>query len=292
MELRELYEPIREELTLVEEEIGRQIDKIISAQHAKNRQFMKQIVRYLFKMPGKLLRPALVLLSAKAVEGEKIVDTGQLVKLAAAVEFVHSASLIHDDIIDDSDYRRNRVTLNKQYGNQIAVLVGDILYSQFFSILIDLKPEHRDQREKLLMSFSDTTKKLCFGEIYEHKIRIKGEAASIEEYLRVVEDKTASLFSVSCMGGALLNGADKDTCLALSQYGLNLGYTFQIVDDAIDRDSIFDFHERIMDSAHRYAEMAKTALEIIQEKKVKRILLSLPDLIMARAGLKKIKKLR
>ena len=287
MELSEVYGPIREELALVEGEIGRQIEMIVSAQNSKNRQFMKQIVRYLFAMPGKLLRPALVLLSAKAVEGERIVDTEQLIKLATAVEFVHSASLIHDDIIDDSDYRRNRITLNRQYGNKIAVLVGDIFYSQFFSILIDLKPRHRDQREKLLMSFSDTTKKLCFGEIYEHKIRIKGEEASIDEYLRVVEDKTASLFSVSCMSGALLNGANEDTCLALSQYGLNLGYTFQIVDDFIDRDAIFDSHEGIMDSVHRYADTAKTALEILPEKNVKRILLSLPDLIMARAGFKK-----
>ncbi len=287
MELSEVYGPIREELALVEGEIGRQIEMIVSAQNSKNRQFMKQIVRYLFEMPGKLLRPALVLLSAKAVEGERIVDTEQLIKLATAVEFVHSASLIHDDIIDDSDYRRNRITLNRQYGNKIAVLVGDIFYSQFFSILIDLKPGHRDQREKLLMSFSDTTKKLCFGEIYEHKIRIKGEEASIDEYLRVVEDKTASLFSVSCMSGALLNGANEDTCLALSQYGLNLGYTFQIVDDSIDRDAIFNSHEGIMDSVHRYADTAKTALEILPEKNVKRILLSLPDLIMARAGFEK-----
>jgi octaprenyl-diphosphate synthase len=284
MELRELYEPIREELTLVEREIRRQIDAIVSAQYPKNRRFMKRIVHYLFEIPGKLLRPALVLLSAKAVDGDRIVDTEQLIKLATAVEFVHSASLIHDDIIDDSDYRRNQITLNKQYGNQIAVLVGDIFYSQFFSILIDLKPEHRDQREKLLMSFSDTTRKLCFGEIYEHKIRIRGEEASMDEYLRVVEDKTASLFSVSCMSGALLNGADEDTCLALSQYGLNLGYTFQIVDDHIDRDAIFDSHEGIMDSAYEYADTAKKALEILPEKKVKRILLSLPDLIMARAG--------
>jgi len=286
MELTEVYGSIREELTLVEGEINRQIDMIVSAQHSKNRQFMKQIVRYLFEMPGKLLRPALVLLCAKAVEGERIVDNEQLIQLASAVEFVHSASLIHDDIIDESDFRRNQVTLNRQYGNQIAILVGDIFYSQFFSILIGLKFEYSDRREKLLMSFCDTTKKLCFGEIYEHKIRIKGEEATFDEYLRVVEDKTASLFSVSCLSGALLNGADENTCLALSQYGLNLGYTFQIVDDAIDRDAIFYSQEGIMDTAHRYAETAKKTLEILPDKNVKRILLNLPDLIMARAGFK------
>jgi octaprenyl-diphosphate synthase len=206
------------------------------------------------------------------------------VKLATAVEFVHSASLIHDDIIDSSEFRRTRLTLNKQYGNQLAVLVGDIFYSQFFSILINLQTANNHQRLKLLQSFSDTTKKLCFGEIYEYKIRMHGEDASFNDYLRVIENKTASLFSASCMSGGLLNGADERITTALSTYGLYLGYAFQIVDDFLDNDSILHSDKGMLLKAEEYTELAKKEIEILPESTVKRTLIRILDFVMNRTS--------
>lgn len=272
-------------MVLVEKEIRRQTNTIISAHNSEYKKYFEQIIGYIFEIPGKLLRPALVMLSAKSVDEDRISNTDQLVKLAAAIEFVHSASLIHDDIIDSSDFRRNRLTLNKQFGNQIAVLVGDIFYSQFFSILIGIQTDEMEQREKLLRSFGDITKKLCFGEIQEHKIRMDGQEVSFKEYLRVIEYKTASLFFASCMGGSLLNGADDLTCSAISNYGLYLGYTFQLIDDYLDKDAVFNSNKRMLDTANEYAEKAKKEIGVLTESKTKKTLQHLPDLIIARTGL-------
>ena len=286
MNLDEVYRPIQKEMILVEKEIHAQTSALISSQNSGYKEYFEQIIGYIFEIPGKLLRPALVLLSAKSVDGEEIVNIDQLVKLAVAVEFLHSASLIHDDIIDGSDFRRNRLTLNKQFGNQIAVLVGDIFYSQFFSILIDIRTERNEQRKKLLRSFSDITKKLCFGEIQEHKIRMDREEVSFNDYLRIIEDKTASLFFASCMSGSLLNGADDSTCSAISQYGLCLGYAFQLVDDYIDNDAIFNSSKKMLDSANEYADKAKNVIVSLPESDAKKTLLRLPDLIISRTGLR------
>jgi geranylgeranyl pyrophosphate synthase len=286
MNLNEIYRPIKKEMFLVEKEIHAQTSTLIASHNSGYKKYFEQIIGYIFEIPGKLLRPALVLLSAKSVNGEEIENIEQLVKLAVAVEFVHSASLIHDDIIDSSDYRRNRLTLNKQFGNQIAVLVGDIFYSQFFSILIDIRGERNGQREKLLRSFSDITKKLCFGEIQEHKIRTDKQEVSFNDYLRVIEDKTASLFFASCMSGSLLNGADDSTCSAISRYGLCLGYTFQLVDDYIDDDSVFNSGRKMLDSANEYADKAKNEIVRLPESDAKKTLMRLPDLIISRTSLR------
>ncbi len=283
MNLEEIYSPIREELVLVEKEIKHQIDLITDSQNRKNREYINRVVSYLFEVPGKLLRPSLVLLSAKAVGDMDLSNSKQLVKLATAVEFVHTASLIHDDIIDESSYRRHQVTLNRQFGNKVAVLVGDIFYSQFFSLLIGLKLKLDHRREKLLRIFNETTKRLCFGEIYEHKIRENRENPSLREYLEVIENKTASLFSVSCAGGSMLNGADENLTTAMANYGLYLGLAFQIVDDYIDNDSIFESHGSMITKAGEYSKMAKAEVKILPDSPVKGTLSKMLDFIMERA---------
>ena len=159
MNLNSIYGPISKELSLVEEELKRQINIITSSQSFMHQEFISPILGHLLKVPGKLLRPALVLLCGKAVNNLETEKIDQLIKLATAVEFVHSASLIHDDIIDGSNYRRHQVSLNKQYGNQIAVLIGDIFYAQFFSILINLDIENKGYREKLFTGFLQHDKK-------------------------------------------------------------------------------------------------------------------------------------
>lgn len=284
MDISQIYEPIKKELVLVKNEIQFQIDSIIEDQNTDNKRFLKEIMSYLFEIPGKLLRPSLVLLSAKAVTGGILNNTESLIKLATAVEFVHSASLIHDDIIDESEYRRTRITLNRQYGNQIAVLVGDLLYSQFFSILINLRLEQNKHREVLLKSFSDTTKKLCIGEMIEHKFRMEGKDATLNDYLMVIENKTACLFSASCMNGALLNGGNDRLSEFLSKYGLYIGYSFQIVDDFLDNDSILNLDSGMIDRAEIFSESAKKEIRSLPESKAKETLLHIPDFIMDRVG--------
>ncbi|MCK5094604.1 MAG: polyprenyl synthetase family protein [Spirochaetes bacterium] len=286
MDLSLIYQPISRELMLVEEELKKQLNRIIRSQSSQNQKFINQIISYLFKVPGKLLRPALVLLCGKAVGNLEAESSEQLINLATAVEFLHSASLIHDDIIDESGLRRHQITLNKQFGNQIAILVGDIFYSQFFSIIIDLKTSNTKLREKLLRFFCDTTKKLCFGEIYEYKILQYGKNPSLSEYLEIIENKTASLFSVSCMGGGLLNGADEQITTALADYGMFLGLAFQIVDDHIDGDSIFNSEINMINKAKEYADKAKKVIENLPESPIKYKLLNLPDYVMERAKVK------
>jgi Geranylgeranyl pyrophosphate synthase len=138
MNLKEIYQPISNELSQVEIELKnvvRNLGQGFSLANSKPKGLPYEIINHFFKVPGKRLRPALVLLSAKSVNcGLSTLDNG-LIRLAAAVELIHNASLIHDDIIDNESFRRGQPSLNKQFGNQTAVLVGDMLYTHAFSLL-------------------------------------------------------------------------------------------------------------------------------------------------------------
>ena len=280
MELRKLFQPIFKDLLQLDREIESQINTIYEGtQHSKNHQFLKEIINYIFHKPGKHLRPALVFLSARAVDECMNRDYDSVIKFAAAVEFLHSASLVHDDIIDGSKFRRNQITLNEQYDGKIAVLVGDILYSQFFSILINLKIED-EKHEKLLQLFMKITKKMCFGEIYEHRLRGSIADPSIEEYIEVIENKTACLMAASCQGGAILAGADRNTSLALTQYGRYLGLSYQLIDDYIDGDSILKSGAYMVDKAKEYTALIETELEFLKESPYRHTLHLLCDFIV------------
>jgi len=282
MELKEILRPISEELSQVEGELKEQI-KLIGIKHSsENHKFVNRIISHLFNVPGKRLRPALVLLSAKAVNELQKSDIKQFVKLATAIELIHSASLIHDDIIDESKYRRHQLTLNKEFGNHIAVLVGDILYSQFFSLLISIKIKNHKLYERLSQIFCDITKKMCFGEIFEYKIKKSRINPSFKEYLEVIENKTASLFSVSCQSGGMVNGADEKISTALANYGLYFGLSFQIVDDYMDGDSIFNFDISMIEKAKEYADRAKGEIKVLKERSIKKIFFNLCDYVTER----------
>ena len=282
MELKEIFRPISEELSQVEGELKEQI-KLIGIKHSsENHKFVNRIISHLFNVPGKRLRPALVLLSAKAVNELQKSDIKQFVKLATAIELIHSASLIHDDVIDESKYRRHQLTLNKQFGNHIAVLVGDILYSQFFSVLTSIKTKNHKLYERLSQIFCDITKKMCFGEIFEYKIKKSRINPSFKEYLEVIENKTASLFSVSCQSGGMVNGADEKISTALANYGLYFGLSFQIVDDYMDGDSIFNSDISMIEKAKEYAERAKGEIKVLKERPIKKIFFNLCDYVTER----------
>ena len=289
MDLQNVLQPIITDLLQLEKEIEFQKAKIIEeAEDLRNHHFLKEIVNHIFSESGKYLRPALVFLSARAVNGsvhEDLQEYVSIIKFATAVEFLHSASLIHDDIIDGSRFRRNHITLNEQYDGKIAVLVGDILYSQFFSIMFNLDVEKKKHGE-LLQLFLKITKNMCFGELSEQRLREPIIDPSIEEYLEVIENKTACLMAGSCQGGAILAGADRDALSALTRYGRYLGLSYQLIDDYIDGDSILKASAYMVEKAKEYTELIKTELASLKETPSRHTLFQLCDFIVEEIHIK------
>ncbi len=183
--------------------------------------FILQITEHLFSRTGKLLRPGLIFLSAGHT-----VNTGA-VHAAVAVELIHVATLLHDDVIDQSSTRRGIETVNYRWNNLTAVLMGDYLFAKSFKLLID------SGSHKLLDSFAIATQRVSIGEL--NQVNLTGNL-DVEEsdYLRVVADKTASLFACSCEAGIVCNGGDEASIKALREFGENLGIAFQITDDLLD----------------------------------------------------------
>ncbi len=177
----------------------------------------------MFKSGGKRLRPALVLISSRIL-GQRP-DTA--IKIGAAVEMVHGASLLHDDVIDATFVRRGQATLNALEGNRFTVLLGDFLLCESLLAVSDLN------QVVLVQVVSESVALMTLGQLLE--LAHQGDPFLAEaDYLRIVEGKTASLMSCACKLGALLGGANPDQVAALGEFGLNLGIAFQIVDDVLD----------------------------------------------------------
>jgi geranylgeranyl pyrophosphate synthase len=269
MNLKQIYQPISNELSQVEIELKKQINSIAFQRSPFN---AHRIINHFFKVPGKRLRPALVLLSAKSVNcGLSTVDSG-LIRLAVAVEFIHSASLIHDDIVDNSESRRNQITLNKKFGNQIAVLTGDIIFSQAFSLLTKIG------RNDILDIMCQTTQKMCFGEVSE--LQITNHKLLTTDYLKIIENKTASLMSACCECAAILVcPEDKKNISALKEYGFNFGMAYQLIDDYLDSDISIDSELNLVEKAKEYAECAKESIKFLADSEYKKSLENLLDFI-------------
>lgn len=177
----------------------------------------------MFKSGGKRLRPALVLLSSRILGGRP----DEAVKIGAAVEMVHGASLLHDDVIDGTFLRRGQPTLNALEGNKFTVLLGDFLLCEALLAVSDLN------RVVLVQVVSESVALMTLGQLLE--LEHQGNPLLTEpDYIRIVEGKTASLMSCACKLGALLGEADADQVGALGEFGLNLGIAFQIIDDVLD----------------------------------------------------------
>ncbi len=200
-----------------------QVERAIAFSLKSDNLYIRQIVDYMAGANGKRLRPALALLSAKAF-GEV---AEPVVALAASLEMIHVATLIHDDIIDHSDVRRKQKTLNSKWGNEISVLMGDYVLASTFHLM------SRNLPKEVLEILSDATKVICRGEISETFHRFNPDLTE-EQYYEVVREKTASLIAVSCQTGAVLSGADDRVADALYRYGLGIGMAFQLVDDTLD----------------------------------------------------------
>ena len=204
------------------------MDALIRRRLASDVVLINQVAEYIIGAGGKRLRPMLLLLAAAAL-GE---STGKRVgadahQLAAVVEFIHTSTLLHDDVVDESDLRRGRKTANAVWGNAASVLVGDFLYSRSFQLMVEL------ERMDVQRILADTTNTIAEGEVLQ-LLHVRNPDTDEAAYLRVIERKTAILFAAATRLGALLAGADASTCDALHRYGLALGYAFQIADDVLD----------------------------------------------------------
>ena len=222
--------------------------------------YLKQIIASLSAMRGKLLRPALVLLSGRAVAGSDVARTtgSPLVAMAVAAELVHAASLIHDDIIDHAVVRRARAALYREFGTSIAVLVGDVLYAQFFSLIAELQLP-AEQRLRLVQLFCAVTKSMSQGEIFQHGIKRFHLEITIDDYLAIIRSKTAALMSACCASGALVGGGTEPQVAAAGEFGLQFGLAFQLMDDQMDQDALAT-ELALVQRAGEHALLARTIL--------------------------------
>lgn len=180
-------------------------------------------VRHLFSSPGKLLRPTLVFLSARFGTRH---DREVVLNLAQSLELVHTASLVHDDIVDRADLRRNVPTVNAMWNDDVALIVGDYLFAKAYALAAVLpKPE-------VIAIVAQTVFALCDGELNE--VTMERRLPTEDAYLERIELKTASLYAACCQGAALLTDADPEHVAALGAFGTNLGLAFQITDDVLD----------------------------------------------------------
>ncbi len=210
-----LFAPIQAELA--------EAERIFQDELSSRFPFVQALVEHCGDYQGKRLRPALVLLSAKACG--RITDDHPV--LAAVVEMIHTAPLVHDDVLDESLVRRHAATVNAEWGNETAVLLGDYMFTHAFHLAASL------DSTRACRWIGRATNKLCEGEMQQvhHRGNLDLDEAS---YFAIIEGKTAELTAVSCQLGAHYAGADDEVCDALDRYGRNLGIAFQIADDVLD----------------------------------------------------------
>jgi len=214
---KRIFDLISPELRLVEEEFERQA--------RSNIQVIAYIGDYLRRSGGKRVRPALTILSNYAVGGDG--SNYSSIRMATVMEFLHTATLVHDDLIDKAETRRNRPSINSEFGNQTAVLMGDWLYMSAFETSL------AERSLPILDILTAVTRKMTEGELLQLTLLGRTDVSE-EQYFDVIARKTAYLFSACCEIGALLGGADLKTQTLLRDYGMNLGVAFQLVDDLLD----------------------------------------------------------
>ncbi len=215
----QLKDSVEDKLVLVEEKIKSKLESDVS--------LVSKMTDYHLKTGGKRLRALLTLGSAKLCSYTKGTRD---INLAACVELIHSATLMHDDVIDNGSVRRGKKTLNKVWDNHSSVLVGDYLLSRCFEMMVE------DGSIEVLKLLSSTSSKIAQGEVLQ--LQHKGEVDMLEEtYLRIISSKTAELFAAATKVGAILSNVKTKEKEALEFYGRNLGLTFQIADDTLDYNS-------------------------------------------------------
>ena len=206
---------VSDDLSAIKRHIGNQIESDVP--------LIREIGRYIVDAGGKRLRPITLLLAARSLgyQGTAHIDLG------AVIEFIHTATLLHDDVVDKSDLRRGRKTTNAVWGNPASVLVGDFLYSRAFEMMVAV------DRMVIMRIMAATTNRISEGEVLQ-LLNTHSPIVSETDYLDTITRKTAKLFESAAQIGALLANAAPATESALAKFGLNIGISFQIIDDALD----------------------------------------------------------
>ena len=216
--------PLQEITALIASEL-RQLNQMIEERIVSNLPYIVKLSKYLIAAGGKRIRPTLVLLSALAA-GHRSPNTDHIA-LAAVIEFIHTATLLHDDVVDDAKLRRGTKTVKALWGNSASVLVGDFLYSRAFQILYDIG------NATIAKDISDATNTISEGEV-QQLVNLQHHDLSATTYMEIITRKTATLFKIACRTGAMLSNPKPEIIQAMTHYGLNLGLAFQLVDDIID----------------------------------------------------------
>ena len=210
-----IYDPIKSQMDSV--------DQKLNSLSYQNHSVMKMLLDQTIAIPGKRIRPALTLLVGKALHGEEEVIT----TMAAAIELLHVASLIHDDMVDHADTRRGHPTISKVWGNNAAVMFGDFVFASSAVYVCETN------NVRVIKRFSETIQELSIGQIME-SINSFNTKVTIQDYQERIYNKTATLFRTAAESGAILSKAPEETIKSLVSYGYNLGMAFQIMDDILD----------------------------------------------------------
>jgi len=206
---------VRDDLSAVNREIGERLQSDVA--------LINQLATYIINSGGKRLRPIVLLLSAAALgyRGR------HHIQLAAVIEFIHTATLLHDDVVDASEMRRGQSTANTIWGNEASVLVGDFLYSRAFEMMVEVN------NMRVMEILARTTNTIARGEVLQ-LLNCHDPDTTEERYVDVIRSKTAKLFEAAAQLGAVISDTDPETEAALARYGLHLGTAFQLVDDVLD----------------------------------------------------------
>ena len=236
MEIMKSIEKIREQKACLEEirsivsEEWLLLDQEIEKQLSSDIELINNISQYIVNSGGKRIRPLIVLLSARACGAS---DLERIVKAAAMIEFIHTATLLHDDVVDNSDSRRGIKTAHQSFGNESTILVGDFLYSRAFQIMVQIN--HMGIMEVM----SDATNTIAEGEVLQ-LINSGNPKINKEQYLEVIYRKTGKLFEAAMVVGGLLSNQSQTVLNTLQLFGKELGMAYQIVDDVLDYSSSFE----------------------------------------------------
>ncbi len=217
-----------------------------------------QLASYLIAAGGKRIRPLLTLSCTALFEGDKLEDNMiRAHKLAACVEFIHTATLLHDDVVDDSDERRGKKSAHMIFGNEASVLVGDFLFSRAFQLMVS------DGNLDILKILSDASAIIAEGEVMQLAAQNNIET-TMDEYIAVIQGKTASLFAAACEVGPVIADQDETIIKTLRDYGMNLGMAFQIIDDVLDYSATQEKLGKAVGDDFREGKMTAPVLFAIQ----------------------------
>ena len=220
------HKPIEHSLEQIIAPVDSDMDKVnafITHELRSDIVLVNTISNYIISNGGKRLRPVALLLAAGACGN----TTSHHIPLAAIIEFIHTATLLHDDVVDASELRRGQVTANDVWGNQASVLVGDFLYSRAFQQMVKIN------QMRVMDILADTTNMIAEGEVLQ-LMNSHNAGISESDYYETIRRKTAILFQAACQLGAVISNASEETEQALSLYGLNMGIAFQLIDDVLD----------------------------------------------------------